>query len=65
MNDPQLSSQAVTSQLQGATGGWGMGYLTNALSNLATHYYNDPSQQGPQSPKGSFLKQALQMIGMG
>lgn len=65
MNDPQLSSQAITSQLQGATGGWGMGYLTNALSNLATHYYNDPANMGPQGSKGSFLKQALSMIGMG
>ena len=62
MNDPQLASQIITSQLQGATGGWGMGYLNNMLSNLATQYYNDPANQGPQA-KGSFLGQALRMMG--
>lgn len=64
MNDPQLASQIITGQMQGATGGWGMSYLSNMLSNLATQYYNDPSQQGPQA-KGSFLGQAMRMMGMG
>lgn len=64
MNDPQLASQIITGQMQGATGGWGMSYLSNMLSNLATQYYNDPANQGPQS-KGSFLGQAMKMMGMG
>lgn len=64
MNDPQLASQIITSQLQGGTGGWGMGFLGNSLSNLATHYYNDPGNQGPQSPNGTFLNQAMKMMGM-
>lgn len=64
MQDPQLASQIITGQLQGATGGWGMGYLSNMLSNLATQYYNDPANQGPQA-KGSFMGQALKMMGAG
>ena len=64
LNDPQLASQIVTGQMQGATGGWGMGYLSNMLSNLASQYYNDPANRGPQSPNGSFLQQAMHMMGM-
>jgi hypothetical protein len=64
LNDPQLASQIVTSQLQGGTGGWGMGYLANQASNLATHYFNDPANQGPQSPNGTFLNQLMKSMGM-
>lgn len=64
VNDPQLASQIITSQLQGSTGGWGMNYLGNQLSNLATQYYNDPANYGPQSPSGTYYNQALKMIGM-
>lgn len=59
MNDPNSVVQLLSAALQGTTGGFGMQYMNNMLSDAARQSYNDPYA----NPSAPFLSNMLKKLG--